>query len=52
LPKALPVTVEPLTEQVVAVLLVNVTARLDVAIAETLPVPFIAILGKAPKLIV
>ena len=52
MPAATPVTVLPLTLQTLVVDEVNITASLDVAVAETLPVPFTAIAGAAPKLIV
>jgi hypothetical protein len=51
-PATLPVTVVPLIEQIVLVVLVNLTDKLDVAVADTAPVPPTTMLGTVPKVMV
>jgi hypothetical protein len=51
-PAAIPVTVEPLTVQIAGVLLLNVTAKPDEAVALTVPVLPTLKVGAVPKVIV
>ena len=51
-PAATPVTVVPLTVQIVGVVDVNATARPEVAVALTVPVAATLTLGAVPKVIV
>lgn len=50
MPAAIPLTVLPITVQILVVKLLKLTARPEVAVAETVPVPPAAIVGAAPKL--
>ena len=51
-PVEMPLTVTPLIEQTLGVMLENVTVRPDVAVADTDPVPPTLIDGAAPNIIV
>jgi hypothetical protein len=51
-PAATPVTVLPLTEQIVAVVELNVTAKVELAVALSVPVPPTVTAGAVPKVIV
>ena len=51
-PAARPVTVVPTTEQIVGVAELKVTAKPELAVALSVPVPFTTTVGASPKVIV